>query len=217
MVARNFPPASAPVQSAPVPRNRPVGPAASSVASVAPAPVVEPKPEPPQLMARVEEKPAEPELAPPLAKQSKVESVGVVGGVPGGTVGGVIGGIIGAAPGFRNSLQASAERADRPAATGLPFKYTLQRRDADGVFRESPAGSTFAPGEAVIVSVEPLASGMLRVYEGTQQIYARRVEAGQRYAIPESGAFEIGPDGKDRVLLVQIDMLRFPITIPAKK
>ncbi len=140
----------------------------------------------------------------------------------------MIGGIIGSVPGLSASFAAAPARLSKftggigrtrgPCGdAGIPFKYTLQKRDADGVFREVPSSTAFAPGEAVIVSIEPLVGGMLIVLENSGQIYSRRVEAGQRYAIPASGAFEIGPDGKDRVLLVQIDQLSIPITIPAKK
>jgi hypothetical protein len=229
MMARNIP-AAPPVAPAPIemPADRKRSQAPAVTSAVAPLPQPKPEPEPAQTLARVEEAPAQPELAPPLAKQKKAESVGVVGGVPGGTTGGVIGGIIGSVPGsmppspptaqvYRNSLKASAERADRPAAAGISMRYTLQKRDADGVFREAAGGSKFAPGEPFIVSVEPSVSGILSVSEGGGQIYSRRVEAGQRYTIPANGTFEIGPDGKDRVLLVQIDQFSFPIMIPAKK
>ena len=190
-----------------------------------------PPPAPPQMVAetRAPQAPSAPVAVPqPKAKQAAVprkrvankpapppavkEEVAELEPRPSGAVGGVIGGF--AAPSstsFRASFAKSAAES-KDSAAAQPFTYRVLRREGQNEFREAPAGTEFGPGDAVVLSIEAVEAGEMRVFEsGAAGALApltdsMRIEPGGRYTIPRVGIFEFGGNPKDRLLVIRFTL-----------
>lgn len=94
-----------------------------------------------------------------------------------------------------------------PAAPTQGETYGLLRKGADGEFDPVPLDTVFHPGDALRLLLQPDENGSFELYQrdaaGEWRLAARqKVEKGERYTVPASGALQYDEPGSKELRLV---------------